>query len=326
MKLTRELKTGIIVVGGIVLFILGFTFLKATNLFSSSRTFYAVYEKVNGLTPGTSVSINGLKVGNIQDIRFIDDKGQLLVNFTIDNDFEFSKNSIAEIYDTGIIAGKGLRIVPVYDQSELAKDGDTLRASIDPGLTELVNQKLAPLQKSLDAILKNADSVMIGVDAILDSTSRQHIKNTLANLDGVTRNFNQAGQTLNNLLSSNKGKLDRTLTNVDHLSENLANLSDTLVNADLGLAVNNLKNSMVKLNQVMDKIDSGEGSIGKLMNDDKLYTNLSEASLELELLLEDMRLNPKRYVHFSLFGKKAKPYKPQDNTNDIEEQQETKVE
>lgn len=326
MKLTRELKTGIIVVGGIVLFILGFTFLKATNLFSSSRTFYAVYEKVNGLTPGTSVSINGLKVGNIQDIRFIDDKGQLLVNFTIDNDFEFSKNSIAEIYDTGIIAGKGLRIVPVYDQSELAKDGDTLRASIDPGLTELVNQKLAPLQKSLDAILKNADSVMIGVDAILDSTSRQHIKNTLANLDGVTRNFNQAGQTLNNLLSSNKGKLDRTLTNVDHLSENLANLSDTLVNADLGLAMNNLKNSMVKLNQVMDKIDSGEGSIGKLMNDDKLYTNLSEASLELELLLEDMRLNPKRYVHFSLFGKKAKPYKPQDNTNDIEEQQETKVE
>lgn len=326
MKLTRELKTGIIVVGGIVLFILGFTFLKATNIFSSSRTFYAVYDKVSGLTPGTSVSINGLKVGTIQDIRFMDAKGRLLVSFNIDSDFQFSKNSIAEIYDTGIIAGKGLRVVPVYDQSGMSKDGDTLRSSIDPGLTELVNQKLAPLQKSLDAILKNADSVMIGVDAILDSSSRQHIKNTLKNLDGVTRNFNQAGETLNNLLTSNKGKLDRTLTNVDVLSGNLAKLSDTLVQADLGLAVENLKSSMSKLNQVMSKIESGNGSIGKLMNDDKLYTNLSQATLELELLLEDMRLNPKRYVHFSLFGKKPKPYEPQDQSEDQNSQQETQVE
>lgn len=321
MKLTRELKTGIIVVGGIVLFILGFTFLKATNLFSSSRTYYAVYEKVNGLTPGTSVSINGLKVGNIQDIRFIDTKGRLLVSFTIDNDFQFSKNSIAEIYDTGIIAGKGLRIVPVYDQSGISKDGDTLSGSIDPGLTELVNQKLAPLQESLDAILKNADSVMVGVDAILDEKSRDHIKNTLENLDGVTRNFNESAQTLNNLLSTNKGKLDRTLTNVDHLSENLSNLSDTLVNADIGLAVNNLKNSMVSLNNVMGKLERGEGSVGKLMNDDKLYTNLSEATLELELLLEDMRLNPKRYVHFSLFGRKAKPYQPNEETKDQQQEE-----
>jgi len=316
LKLTRELKTGIIVVGGIVLFILGFTFLKATNIFSSSRTFYAVYDEVNGLTPGTTVTINGLKVGTIQDIRFMNTQGNLLVSFSIDNDFQFSKNSIAEIYDTGIIAGKGLRVVPVYDQSGLSKDGDTLPGSIDPGLTELVNQKLAPLQKSLDAILKNADSVMVGVDAILDPKSRQHIKNTLENLDGVTRNFNEAGQTLNTLLTSNKGKLDRTLTNVDQLSENLANLSDTLVNADLGVAVNGLKNSMIKLNEVMGKIEQGEGSIGKLMNDDELYTNLSDASLELELLLEDMRLNPKRYVHFSLFGKKAKPYEPQEQVDE----------
>ncbi len=321
MKLTRELKTGIIVVGGIVLFILGFTFLKATNLFSSSRTYYAVYEKVNGLTPGTSVSINGLKVGNIQDIRFIDAKGRLLVSFTIDNDFQFSKNSVAEIYDTGIIAGKGLRIVPVYDQSGISKDGDTLSGSIDPGLTELVNQKLAPLQESLDAILKNADSVMVGVDAILDEKSRDHIKNTLENLDGVTRNFNESAQTLNNLLSTNKGKLDRTLTNVDHLSENLSNLSDTLVKADIGLAVNNLKNSMISLNKVMGKLERGEGSVGKLMNDDKLYTNLSEATLELELLLEDMRLNPKRYVHFSLFGRKAKPYQPNEETKDQQQEE-----
>lgn len=320
MKLTRELKTGIIVVGGIVLFILGFTFLKATNLFSSSRTFYAVYEKVNGLTPGTSVSINGLKVGTIQNIRFLDSKGHLLVSFTVDNDFQFSKNSTAEIYDTGIIAGKGLRIVPVFDQGPLSKDGDTLQSSIDPGLSELVNQKLAPLQESLDAILKNADSVMIGVDAILDSASRQHIKSTLENLDGVTHNFNQAGQTLNRLLANNKNKLDRTLTNVDQLSGNLASLSDTLANANIGLAVSSLKNSMVKLNQVMDKIEQGEGSIGKLMNDEQLYTNLSDASLELELLLEDMRLNPKRYVHFSLFGKKAKPYEPNDQKEGLEQE------
>lgn len=316
MKLTKELKTGIIVIGGIVLFILGFTFLKGNKLFNSSRTYYAVYENVNGLSSGTSVSINGLQIGNINDITFIDSKGNLVITFTVDSEFQFTKNSVAEIYDTGIIGGKSLRVVPVYDNSPISKDGDTLKSNVQPGLTDLVTQKLGPLQKSLDGVLKNADSVMVGVDDILDEETRANIKSSIKNLDQVIANFSQASGTLNTLLANNKDKLDRSISNIDNLSANLSKVSDTLANSDIGGAVGDLKSSMAKLDNIMTKIESGNGSVGKLLNDEELYTNLTDASMELELLLEDLRLNPKRYVHFSLFGKKAKPYEaPEEETN-----------
>ncbi|MCX2681505.1 MlaD family protein [Galbibacter sp. EGI 63066] len=315
MKLTKELKTGIIVVGGIVLFILGFTFLKTNTLFSSSRTYHAVYKDVNGLSSGNSVSINGLQVGNIKNIKFLDAKGNLLITFSVDNEFQFSKNSIAEIYDTGIIGGKSLRVVPVYDGSPMSQSGDTLKGTIQRGLTELVTEKLEPLQKSLDAVLNNADSVMVGVDDILNEDSRKNIKSSLANLDVTLRNFSQASAKLNTLLSDNKEKLDRSLTNIDNLSGNLSKVSDSLAEANIGQAMANLEGSMDKLNNIMTKIESSEGSVGKLLNDEELYNNLEGASKEMELLLEDLRLNPKRYVHFSLFGKKQKAYKePEEET------------
>ncbi|MEL4307579.1 MlaD family protein [Joostella sp. CR20] len=316
MKLTKELKTGIIVIGGIVLFILGFTFLKGHSLFNSSRTYYAVYDNVNGLSSGTAVSINGLQVGNISDINFIDGKGNLVIAFTVNSNFQFSKNSVAEIYDTGLISGKGLRVVPVHDGGPQSKSGDTLLSNIDPGLTDMVASKLAPLQKSLDGVLKNADSVMVGVDDILDDETRANIKSSLKNLEQVIANFNQASGTLNTLLANNKDKLDRSLSNIDNLSANLSKVSDTLATAGIGDAIGDLKNSMAKLDVIMAKIESGDGSVGKLLNDEELYTNLTDASMELELLLEDLRLNPKRYVHFSLFGRKNKPYEaPEEETN-----------
>ncbi|MCF8715321.1 MCE family protein [Joostella atrarenae] len=318
MKLTKELKTGIIVIGGIVLFILGFSFLKGNKLFNSTRTYHAVYKNVDGLASGTTVTINGLPVGSVNDIDFKNSKGDLVITFSVNNDFQFSKNSIAEIFDTGIIGGKSLRVVPVYDNSEQSKDGDTLRSNIQPGITELVTQKLSPLQKSLDAVLKNADSVMVGVDDILDEDSRASIKNSIKNLDEVIANFSEASGSLNVLLSENKDKLNRSISNMDNLTTNLSNVSDSLAKADVGAAIGDLQSSMAKLNNIMTKIESGDGSVGKLLNDEELYTNLTDASMELELLLEDLRLNPKRYVHFSLFGKKAKPYEepaPEEETN-----------
>ncbi|QLE00296.1 MCE family protein [Galbibacter sp. BG1] len=321
MKLTKELKTGIIVVGGIVLFILGFTFLKGHELFSSSRTYYAVYQNVNGVSSGTGVSINGLQVGNVNDISFVNGKGNLVITFTVDSEFQFSKNSIAEIYDTGIIGGKSLRVIPVYDGSPQSKSGDTLKSNVEPGLTDLVSQKLNPLQKGIDNLLKNADSVMVGVDDILDEESRANIKSSIANLDKVIANFGEASGTLKELLNTNQEKLNRSLTNIDNLSSNLSNVSDSLAKADIGAALADLQSSMAKLDNVMTKIESGDGSVGKLLNDEELYTNLTDASTELELLLEDLRLNPKRYVHFSLFGKKAKPYEaPEEESKETNEE------
>ncbi|MBC9795515.1 MlaD family protein [Sinomicrobium weinanense] len=308
MKISREFKTAIIVLGGILLFILGFSYLKSNPLFKSYRTYYAVYNHVGGLTTGTSVTINGFPVGKILGIRFLDEKGKLLVTFSVENDFGFSRSSKAELYDTGIIGGKAIQIVPVFDGSERSVSGDTLPSSIKPGLTELVTQKLTPLQAQLGSMIQHADSVLSGVNSILDEQSRTDLKASIANLKDITTNFKSSSVTLNALLRDNKEKLDSSIENIEGLTGNLKDVSGALAEADLEQTMAELQQTINGFNNVIAKIDQGEGSIGKLLKDEELYDNLTGASLQLEELLQDMKLNPKRYVHFSLFGKRAKQY------------------
>lgn len=308
MKLSRELKTAIIILGGILLFILGFTYLKSSSLFDSSKTFYAVYNNVNGLTPGTSVDINGLSVGSIKDIRFVDDRGNLVVTFSVGEDFEFSNNSEVEIYDTGIIGGKSLRIIPVFDGSPLAKTGDTLVSTIKPGITDLVTQRLNPLQEKLEMLLTSADTVLVGMDKVMNEESRENLRSGIASLDEVLNNLNSISGKLDSFLDANEDNLNNSLSNVKKITTNLAQVSDTLARADLGMTIRSLQSTAENLNQMIAKLQSGDGSMAKLINDDELYNKLNDASGQLKMLLEDMRLNPKRYVHFSVFGKKNQPY------------------
>lgn len=308
MKLSRELKTAIIILGGILLFILGFTYLKSSSLFDSSKTFYAVYNNVNGLTPGTSVDINGLSVGSIKDIRFVDDRGNLVVTFSVGEDFEFSNNSEVEIYDTGIIGGKSLRIIPVFDGSPLAKTGDTLVSTIKPGITDLVTQRLNPLQEKLEMLLTSADTVLVGMDKVMNEESRENLRSGIASLDEVLNNLNSISGKLDSFLEANEDNLNNSLSNVKKITTNLAQVSDTLARADLGMTIRSLQSTAENLNQMIAKLQSGDGSMAKLINDDELYNKLNDASGQLKMLLEDMRLNPKRYVHFSVFGKKNQPY------------------
>jgi phospholipid/cholesterol/gamma-HCH transport system substrate-binding protein len=317
LKITREIKTAVIVLGGIFLFILGFSYLKSNALFNSNRTFYAVYSHVGGLASGTPVTINGFKVGTIQDIRFKDAKGQLLVTFTVDSDFEFSKNSVAELYDTGIIGGKGVQLLPVFDGSAMAQSGDTLPSSIKPGLTELVTQQLTPLQEKIQGAITSADSVLVGVNSVLDNRTKGNLQDAIAGLNDVIKSFKQTSTSLNTMLSDNKESINSSLSNIDKITTNFSKVSDELAAANMGATIKKLQGTVKGLNNVLSKIEKGEGSLGKLMKDEAMYNNLAEASHQLDLLLEDMRLNPKRYVHFSLFGKKQKEYKaPEENQED----------
>lgn len=308
MKLSRELKTGIIVIGGILLFILGFSFLKSTPLFDDSKEFYAVYKHVGGLQPGTQVSINGLTVGAVNSIVFKDESGDLLVTFSVSSDFEFSKNSTAELYDTGIIGGKGIQINPVFDGAPLAKSGDTLRTNTKPGLTELVQQKLAPLQLKVEGAVSNADSLLMNFNDVLDEATKRNLRQSIEGLNKVIVNFEQSSATLNTLLENNKNQIDSSLTNINTVAGNFARISDSLSQAGLSSTIKNLEETVNNLNSILIKINNGEGSLGKLMNDKELYDNLNDASRELDLLLQDFRLNPKRYVNVSVFGKKQKDY------------------
>ncbi|MFS4457186.1 MlaD family protein [Maribacter sp. 2304DJ31-5] len=313
MKLSRELKTGIIVIGGILLFIMGFSYLKSSPLFDDSKTLYAIYPKVGGLQVGTVVSINGFGVGKVNDIRFVDNKGNLVVTFTVNSEFKFSRNSTVELYDTGIIGGKGLQITPIFDGSGDIRSGDTLKTETRPGLTELAQQKLTPLFKKFESAVTDADSVLINVNTVLDTKTKMDLQNAINGLSELMENLNGSAIVLNDILKNNSGKLDSSLTNFEALTHNFSKLSDSLNNAGLGRTLAGLESTVTNLDKMMSKIEQGDGTLGKLLDNEELYTNLNNASRELDLLLQDFRLNPKRYVNVSVFGKKQKEYTVPEN-------------
>ncbi len=308
MKLSREIKTGLIVIMGIVCVIFGYSFLKSTPLFDDSITLYAVYDQVGGLQPGTAVSINGYNVGKVNDIRFKDAKGNLLVTFSVKKEFAFSRNSTVELYDTGIIGGKALQINPIFDGFPNASKHDTLKTLIRPGLTELAQQKLTPLFEKFESAVTEADSVLLNVNQVLDTRTKKDLRQAITGLSELMTSLNTSGKILNRILKSNEGKLEGSLTNFEELTSNFAKLSDSLNNVGLGRTLASLESTVANLDKLLGRIEKGDGTLGKLMKDEELYGNLNNASRELDLLLQDFRLNPKRYVNVSVFGKKQKDY------------------
>lgn len=313
MKLSREIKTGVIVVGGILLFIMGFSYLKSTPLFDNSKTFYGIYENVGGLQTGTSVSINGLNVGSVNDIKFHDKSGKLLVTFSVNNEFEFSNSSMAELYDTGIIGGKGIQIIPVFDGNPKAKSGDTLITGVKPGLTDLVQKNLAPLQQKIEGAVTHADSLLVSFNQILDTKTKTDLRETVTGLNALVKSFQSTSNAMNTLIADNRVQLNGSVKNIGLITDNFAKLSDSLSNAGLTTTIKNLETTLANFNQILSKMEQGEGTMGKLMTDDELYRNLTSSSNELDLLLQDFRLNPKRYVNVSVFGKKQIEYELPEN-------------
>ena len=304
MKLSNEIKTAILVLSGILMFIVGFSYLKSNNIFSSDRTFFAIYDDIEGVSVGTPVTVSGFNVGSIQDISFYQNTMDILVKFRVENKVKFSKNSVAQIYETGLIGGKALAILP--NNGPLAQSGDTLRSSIAPGLTELVNDKLSPLQEKIESTFVSADSLLKNINNVLDVNSQKQIKESFSQLSDLAINLKESAENLNSIINSNEIKINDIVSNVDNFSSNFSSLSNSF--SDVEVIIGNLTKTSNNLNSIIDEISSGEGSFNQLIYDDSMIKSLNEASNNLNLLMEDLRLNPKRYVHFSLFGKKNKEY------------------
>ena len=299
MKLSYEIKTAILVLSGIILFIIGFSYLKSNDVFVSDRVFYAVYDDVEGVSKGTPVTISGFNVGSVQDIKFYKNTSKLLLKFRVENDFTFSKNSIAQIYETGLIGGKALSVIPKYGE-QLAKNGDTLKSSVAPGLTELVNDKLSPLQEKIESMVVSADSVLLSLNSVLNNKAKLEIQSSITNFSSTVADLKSSASTLDEMLNTNKNQINNIISNVNETSNELSNLS---------IVVDNLTQSSNSIDKIVNEISNGDGSLNKLIFEDDLINSLDAASKNINLLIKDLRLNPKRYVHFSLFGKKNVPYK-----------------
>ena len=313
MKITREIKTAILVLGGVSLFIYGYTFLKGNTFFKDTKTIYGIYEEVEGLISGAKVSINGLSIGKISKIDFLPNTTKILVTMDIREELDFSKESTAMLYETGVIGGKAIAIVPLFNSKGAIKNGDTLKTVVKPGFTELINRQIEPLQTKIVSMLASADSLFLGVSNVLDNDTQTNLKSTLENLSITTKNLNKASLAAVKILDSNQKNLNKTFSNIKYTSENLKSITDSISNAQLSYAIRSFTQTAESLKKIVSSIESGKGTAGKLINDDGLYESLTEASKELESLISDLKKHPKRYVHFSLFGKKEKPNVKEEN-------------
>ena len=314
MNISKEVKTGIFAVFAIFLVIYGYSYLKGENIFSNERTFYASYNNVAGLAISSPVTINGYVIGQVKSIDFENEKGGLLVSFSLKKDFEFSRNSIVRIYSTSFIGGNALAVIPDIDPNNIAKSGDTLRGEIEKGMLESLSSGLKPLEKRIYQTLSGLDTLLYNFNSVLNDTTKKDLTQAVASLNKTMKSFEGVSYKLNSLLKDSKPKLDQTFQYLETTTGNLASFTDSLSQVNVKAMASSLEATLANFDAIMKKMENGEGSIGKLLNDEQLYKNLEGASKELEELLKDLKENPKRYVHISVFGKKAKPYEPEEET------------
>lgn len=310
MSISKEAKTAIIILMGIGCLIVGFNFLKSTPIFSTNNQFYAVFDHSNGLQAGTAVTVNGVVVGAVESLKINPENAKIVVKFTCKDEFSFSKNSVAQIYSS-LLGNTGLQIVPALDNAPKAVSGDYLKSEIHKGMMDKVSDQMDPTFVNLNKTLLSSDSLMMKVNHTLNAKMQQDIQQSMATLNQTLQSFNRVSASLERLLA--QGSLDKTLKNLDTTSENFSVLSQKLAQSNMDKTLSEMEKTLTKTNNLLAKIEKGEGSLGQLLVDKKLYENLKTASSEMGLLMEDIRRNPKRYVHISVFGKNNKEYETPKN-------------
>ncbi len=322
MKISKEFKIGVVVTVAIGLFIWGFNFLKGSNLFSHKYELYAVYPKIDGLIEANPLLVNGFKIGQINKISLVKIKnGQygVLVKFLLTEDVAIPKHSVARAISSDLLGSKAVEIIYSHE-TELVKSGDTLIAETEEGLKTSVSKQLAPLQQKIEGLLSSVDSVMTVVQVVLNDKTRENLSKSFESIKKAIQSLEKTAYKLDDLVASEKLKISSILTKlntlagmlekntgkIDNVIANFSTLSDSLAKSNLKSAIDEADKTLAELNKLVAQINAGQGTIGKLAKNDSLYNNLNKASEDLDKLMKDLRINPKRYIHFSVFGRKDK--------------------
>lgn len=286
--------------------------MKKKSVFDNSRVYYTKFDNVQGLTTSSIVSVNGFQIGNITQIKNDPDKKwSYIIEYTLTTDLPFSENSSVSVVPPMISAmgSAELILIPSNDGTE-AKSGSFLKGSTRESMMNSFTDNLLPATEKLDPLLLKIDKLINALNNTLDVSTQNNIKNSIATLNTTITNFKNASNTLNGMLSENKSKFSTILDNSSKASADLKSMTSKLEQenlvSDLKQTINNLNTSLNKFESILSQVENGNGSIGKLLKDEGLYNNLENASKEMEELLREMKEHPKRFVHFSLFGKKDK--------------------
>ncbi len=311
----------------------GINYLNGNNFFVQENKYYAVYDRIDGLVESSPVMIKGLKVGQVNNISFVSDslnnKLQVLVSFVVNNEIKIPDSSIAEITSIDLMGSKAiyLNLSPKIQYHEI---GDTLLSSIEQGLKDQVSQQMLPLKMKAEDLMSSIDSVMTVIQYIFNDATRDNLSKTFSSIKKTIQNLESASISLDTLMKNEKGKLSRIFTHIESITANLNNnsdklnniisnfsvISDSLAKAEIAGTINKANEALTQANDIITKINNGEGSLGALLNNDTLYHNLDKAAYDLDMLLKDIEQNPKKYLHFSIFDF-GKTYILDENGNKI---------
>ncbi|MEJ7769848.1 MAG: MlaD family protein [Chitinophagaceae bacterium] len=312
MKINNETKIGILAVVAIALLVLGFNFLKGRTLFDRSNKLNAVFHSVNGLSVSNPVVVNGLQIGTVYSMVEKDaNLDSIIVTLNLEKEINIPVNSLA--YINKDLLGTASISIELGNGTALVKNGDTINTQITAGLIDDVKASLNPALNNVNGTLKSLDSVIEVIGRVFDPSTKFNIQKIITNLTA-------SSASLQSLLNAQSGTLAKSLNNVNALTSNLANQNETInstlhnldtasakfANLQLDETMTTLNKTVNELNGLVSKANSPDGSIGLFLNDKKLYQNLENTSRSLNILLDDLRVNPKRYVSISIFGKKEK--------------------
>ena len=312
--MNKEFKIGFFAIASIIALVFGVNYLKGINILNDNRDFYAVYKNIGGLQVGSSVLINGYKVGMVSDIDLLTEQNQnLLVTISLDKEFDMATNTVCKIVNQDLMGSKGIALV-LGNTDELVTSGDTLISGIEGSLQDEVNAQILPLKNKAEELIGSIDSVMMIVTAVLNKDTRENLRNSLSSLDKTFELMSHTMVKVDSMIDINDERIAKVVKNLESITSNLessngeikniltnfSSLSDSLAKADIAKVLQNVSD-------ITTKINNAEGSIGLLLKDDKIYVNFEKSTRELAALLEDIKKNPSRYVNFSIIGG-GKPY------------------
>jgi len=310
MKISNETKIGALTTIAIAVLILGYSFLKGNDVFGGSNKYYAIYKSVDGLTVSKPILVNGFQIGHVSKMELKPD-GRTTVEFKIKDEYNVPVNTLAKLVSTDLLGSKAI-VFLLGDSKQLAENKDTLRADIQGSLAE----SLQPIQTKAENLMTKLDSSLASINKILNPNFQKNVDRSFASIANSLQTLEGTTKKIDELVATQSGHINGILTNAEIVSGNLkvstawlnnvtANFqkfSGDLANGNIKQTLENTNKAVVDLQATMANINSNKGSMGLLLNDDKLYKNLQSASDNLNLLFLDLKANPKRYVHFSVFG------------------------
>lgn len=320
MKISNEIKVGVFVVVSLTILIVGYKYLKGQNLLIRNNRYFAVYERIDGLIESNPVILYGHRVGMIEDIEWVPDSdNQLIVKFSVDDDIKIPKGSMAKVVNTDLLGGKALKL-EFSDSKTYIKNWDTMLGGNELSIQQSVTEILSPLSNKVNNLVSTLNNIIEELDTFLNKDGGKRDLGTLSDLQKSIKNIEQLTGTLNQFISSETGRLHNILTyaenitrtisenrsQLDNFIDGISSISDSLQASNIKGTIGEANKALKNFNSILEKINNGEGSVGMLIYNDTLYNNLQSASDNLDKLVIDLKENPRRYVHFSLFGGKDK--------------------